>query len=550
MTVKDLYKVMKTVKNGDDIVLMRGEYHVWSDECEVKTGYYFSNTATKEENPLGLHPIAIFLKDKKDVCIDGNGCKITVHGIITPFLFDGCENLVLKNMTIDYARPTMSEFTILEKSNEGVYKISIAEDSLFDVVGSHILWHGERGNNGKYLWSLDYRDYMSLSMYKNPHTEFVHIMGRDEKCKFPCVPEFSRITDLGGGVLQVELKNKDSFFPVGCTVQTRNTVRDNLGGAFVKCKNVVLEGVTINAMHGFGILSQLCDTVTFRDLNVTPTMGRTAACNADFFHFSNCCGKITVENCVCSYGHDDFINIHGTHLKISDYSNGVLKVCFVELHSRGFCPFKVGDEINFINKTTLLPYGLATVKKITVLNDLEFLLEITETCVIPQKGDCIENASMTPEVLIRGNKFGPSMGRGVLCTTRKKTVIEDNVFYKTGGNVLCVEDDCNFWFESGYTTDVRFKNNTVYACGYGCFGEQCVPVISINPQVSSDKEGVYVHKKIIVENNEFYAMNEESYVAEVKNTKQFYFINNISDKEFKIVSKQVENLHIQPCKKR
>lgn len=544
MTVKDLYKATQAVKNGDNVVLTCGEYHVWSDECEIKDGYHLSNTASKQENPLGSHPVAIFLKDKKDVCIDGNGCKITVHGIITPFLFDGCENLVLKNMTIDYARPTMSEFTILEKTGDGVYKILIANDSLFDVVGSRILWHGERGKNGKYLWSLDYRDYMSISMYKNPHTEFVRIMGRDEGCKFPCVPEFSCITNLGKGMLQITLKNKEDFFPVGCTVQTRNTVRDNLGGAFVNCKNVTLEGVEINAMHGFGILAQLCDTVTFRNLKVTPSNGRTVASNADFFHFSNCCGKITVENCVCSYGHDDFINVHGTHLRILDYSNCLLKVSFVELHSRGFCPFKIGDEINFINKTTLLSYGGTTVTKVTMLNDLEFLLEVTEPCVMPQKGDCIENATMTPEVLIKGNKFGPSMGRGVLCTTRKKIVIEDNLFYKTGGNVLCIEDDCNFWFESGYTADVCFKNNKVCACGYGCFGEQGVPVISVNPQVLADKNDVYVHEKIVVENNEFFQMADESYIVEVKNTKQFCFINNTSDKEFKIESKQVENLQV------
>ena len=48
-------------------------------------------------------------------------------------------------------------------------------------------------------------------------------------------------------------------------------------------------------------------------------------------------------------------------------------------------------------------------------------------------GDCVENASAEPEIVIRGNHFGPSMGRGILCTSRGRTVIEDNVFYRTGG---------------------------------------------------------------------------------------------------------------------
>lgn len=546
MTGKDLETVLLSVRDNSSVLLEKGEYHVWSDDCKVVEGYHFSNTASEEENARGSHPVAIFLKDKKNVCIDGNGCKIIIHGIMTPLLFDACENLVVKNMTVDYARPTMSEFTVLKKADDG-YIVAIAKDSLFDVAGSRIVWHGEKGRDGKYLWELDYRDYMSISMYKDPKIEQVRIMGRDANCKFPCVPEFSSVVDLGGGLLKVTLKDEKAFFPVGCTVQTRNTVREDIGGAFVNCKNVSFEEVTIRAMHGFGLLAQLCDTVTFRGINVTPSAGRTVACNADFFHFSNCCGTITVENCICSDGHDDFINVHGTHLRIEKAEGDTLKVCFAEPHSYGFCLFKRGDRIDFINRSSLLPYGSVTVKTVTMLSEYEFLLTV-EGENNAREGDYVENATMTPEVFINNNKFGPSMGRGILCTTRKKTVVKNNVFYKTGGNVLCIEDDCNFWFESGYVADVAFIDNRIVACGYGSLGEESEPVISVNPQVIAQDEPVYVHKKIAVERNVFSDLPKNSHVAKIKNTEKFIFSKNTYDGIFEIRSKWVKEMEIEPNK--
>ena len=534
-----LRAIMENVKDGKTVALDKKEYHVWSDDCLTVTGYNFSNTASIEENPLGTRPVAIYLKNKKNVCIDGQGAKIIIHGIMTPILIDSCENVVLKNFIVDYARPTMSEFTIVEKLDDG-YIISVAKDSLFDIVGNRIVWHGEKGKDGKYLWTLDYRDYMNISMYKDGN-EWVRMMGHDPQCKFPCVPEFSEITVLKDNLLKVKLKDENAFFPVGSVVQTRNTVRDQVGGAFVNSKDVTCENLTIRAMHGLGLIAQVCENVTFRSVEITPADGRTIASNADFFHLSNCGGKVTIENCVCSDGHDDFVNVHGTHLRIVETFDNGLIARFIELHSRGFCPYRAGDRVDFINSSTLIPCGGATIKNVEQLSDLEFRLTFFES-INARVGDAVENATLTPSVVIKNNKFGPSTGRGILCTTRKSVLIENNLFYKTGGNVLCIEDDCNFWFESGYTTDVKFINNRIIGCGYGSLGVGSVPIISVNPQVLKDEDGIYVHKNIVIENNYFSDLPDGAYVVEVKNTERFVFKNNITDKPMEFRSKCVKEL--------
>lgn len=530
-------------KDGQTVTLEKNkEYHVEQDDCFCLKGYHFSNTASIEENPQGLRPVALFLKGKKNVCIDGNGAKLIIHGIMTPFLFDECENITLENLTIDYARPTMSEFTILKQTAPAEYLIKIADFSLFDIKNNRIIWHGEKNKNGDYYWQIDYRDDMTIAMRYDPNTEYVQMMGANGDNRFPSIPEFEKIDDLGDGLLKVKLKDPNAFFPVGCTVQTRNTVRDQIGGAFVNCKNVVCKGLTIRAMHGLGLLAQLCENVTFDGLNITPAKGRTVASNADFFQASNCKGEVVIKNCVCSFGHDDFVNVHGTHLKVLEKNaeNNRIKVTFVELHSRGFCPFKAGDEIDFINRLTLLPYGSAVIKNVTQISDLEFLLSLDRLPEV-NVGDVIENATNTPALTVENNKFGPSTGRGVLCTTRKKIVIKNNVFYKTGGNALCVEDDCNFWFESGYVTDLTFENNKIIDCAYGSLGKGGAPVISVNPQVIKKDESIYVHKNITIKNNEFLRLPEESYRIEVKNTLNLAVENNSSDKPVKVLTESVKN---------
>ena len=42
------------------------------------------------------------------------GAEILIHGKMTPILMDRCENITVKNLVIDYAAPTMTEFTVTE----------------------------------------------------------------------------------------------------------------------------------------------------------------------------------------------------------------------------------------------------------------------------------------------------------------------------------------------------------------------------------------------------------------------------------------------------
>ena len=117
-----------------------------------------------------------------------------------------------------------------------------------------------------------------------------------------------------------------------------------------------------------------------------------------------------------------------------------------------------------------------------------------------------------------------------MCTTRKDVLIKDNIFYKLGGSVLCIEDDCNFWYESGFIGNLTFQKNTVIDCGYG-FAETNQPVIWCRPQILDFNKKVYPHKKLIIKENYFLHLPKKSYSIGVYHVNEFVFANNYADED-------------------
>lgn len=488
-----LKKLFENAVNGGTITLEKKVYHIYPKDAFHLSGFYCSNTATEEENPNGERISILYLENKKNITIDGNGASIIIHGIMTPILLRNCENICLKNLVIDYDRPTMSEFIVKERNGENAL-FDIDEQFPFEIKENQLIWKGEG-------WSHAYKGEGILSMYYQPNTEYCRFLKRDEGDRFPSVPTIEKAEVMTDGTIAVTFKNKDAFLPQGCIVQTRDVARKQLGGFFERCKNLVLENLRIKAMHGFGLLFQFCKNTTLNGLDCTPAQGRTIACNADFFHFSGCNGFIKVENCKAAGAHDDFVNVHGTYLEVVKKESDGVVVRFMNPNTWGFQAFSKKDKVSFSNKKTMLPHYQTEVLGYERLGNKEIYLQLKDFQADSiQVGDVVDNLSAYPELYVERNTFGPSMGRGVLCTTRKKTVIKDNVFYKLGGTVLLLAGDCNFWFESGRCGEVIFENNVLEACGYGV-DEHAIPLFYVDPVVLEKTPNCYYHHKLVIKNN-------------------------------------------------
>ena len=495
--MNELSMLFSDINDGEKISLSRKTYHVRQDDSFIEKGYFCSNTAKRHENPDGIRYSAVFMKDRKNITIDGNGAVIMIHGKMTPLLFDRCENITVKNLTIDYACPTMTEFTVISNDN-GKITIRINEECLFRTEGNDIIWHGETGKDGKPYWENHHTVQGRYFKVYNPETEKCHDFNRNDLA-------FDSLTQIDEHTLTGTLKNREANLPTGSIVQTRSIVRDQVGSLFNRCKNLEFLNLRVKFMHGLGMVSQFCENVRFADCDFTPAEGRTIASTADFFQFSGCRGKLIIENCKARGAQDDYVNVHGTHLRIIDKNEDEksITVRFMHPETWGFQAFEKGDSLEFIKWDTLIPYAETVVTDYEKLNDTDIKLWLDRDLPeITIDKDVVENASWTPSLHVTGCDFGPTSGRGILCTTRKDVVIENNRFRKLWGPALLIEDDCNFWYESGYTENIIFRNNIVDSCSYASMYETA-PVIRVTPKVMDENSQQFVHGKLTIENNTF-----------------------------------------------
>ena len=495
--MNELSELFASVRDGETVTLEAGgTYHVREEDCYRLTGYYCSNTCLHDENPDGRRSAAVFLKGKRGVTIEGNGAAILIHGKITPFVFDSCENITVKDLSVDYACPTMAEFTVLA-SGDGRCVLRVSRDTLFRVEGNRIYWRGENGPGGTPYWEHAADGPKQFVTIYDPSTE-------KSRLTSPAVLAFSSV-EADGRDLTVSTDNCGEFVP-GTVFQSRNIVRDQTGGMFQRCRDLRFEGLRIKFMHGLGMVSQFCENVSYINCDLTPGEGRTIASTADFFHFSGCRGLVEIIGCRARGAHDDFANVHGTHLRVTETGTDgrSLTVRFMHGESWGFQAFEKGDSVEFIRWDTLIPYAEAKVTSYERLSDTDIRLTLDRR--IPEGvetgKDVLENASWTPDVHISGCDIGPIAARGILCTTRGRVLIENNRFRRLKFPALLVEDDCNFWFESGYTKHIVFRNNEVSGCSYdGAYAGH--PALRYSPQVMDKNSREYVHGRLTVENCRF-----------------------------------------------
>ena len=527
--MNELSEIFLKVNDNETIILEKDKvYDVRQDDSFLLHNYYCSNTAKKNENPDGTRYTAVYLKNKNNITIDGNGAVVLVHGKMTPLLFDHCENITVKNLTIDYACPTMSEFKVLSSEN-GVCEIKINDDCLYNIRGNELVWIGENDKDGKPYWEDSYHGNKRHIKVFDEETYETRDFRRADL-------NFTKIEELKNNTLRVHFKNPQITFKAGTTIQTRNIIRDQVGSFFERCKNLRFENLRMKFMHGLGMVSQFCENVSFVNCDFTPAEHRTVASTADFFQFSGCRGQLEIKNCKAYGAHDDYINVHGTHLRIikANKREKSIVVRFMHAESWGFQAFEIGDELDFIKWDTLKSYYNVKVLSFTRLNDTDIKLFLDRELPKLKKGkDVVENASWTPDLLVQNCSFSQTAGRGILATTRGNVVIENNKFFKLWGPALLIEDDCNFWFESGYTKEIIFRNNVIDACDFGPTYDGA-PTIRYTPTVMDEKSKEFVHGKLTLTDNVFKNCYGNTHKIHLEYLENAEIKNNVFDKNFEV----------------
>lgn len=485
------------------LMLPPGRIDVWPDSAD-KRELYISNT-TENDARSKVKNIALLLERCNNITIEGRETLIILHGKMLSFALLECNNIKIRHLAFDYERPTMGEITIEAVSKNRIETV-FHPDSRFSVDSGKLSLYGEG-------WKV--HDYHTILF--DPVNDRLHYSSLQ-----PLLKATARQTGPHRVVFEGDFEKV--AYKAGDVLTVRDPYRDNCGGFIAQSRNIELYDVKMHYMHGLGIVSQFSENITLRKVVVAPRpeSGRIIAAFADCFHFSGCRGKVIIDSCHTSGAHDDPVNVHGTHLQITGIDNsGKITVRFMHHQTYGFPAFFPGDSIAFIEPQTLLPKGAAIVKSAVLMNKREMELELNLPAPAYLKaGLCIENLTWTPEVQITNSRFERTNTRGILVTTRRKVLIENNVFYHTGMYPILIADDASSWFESGAVQDVTIRNNLFEGCGYNSGSG----AIDIAPENHERVAGRYVHHNIRITGNTFKTLDGKALSA--KSVDGLQFTNN------------------------
>lgn len=434
-----------------------GKYDFYPDGA-FKTQLHISNT---NDVPYGLKAIALMVDSSKFVNITGTGALINLRGKMIETYINKSNNIKLNGLSYDYQRPTVSEFKVTQLA-ANYADVQVNKGDEFAVKDSTLTWIGE---GWRYQPDSYWQQY-------NPATR--------ELERLEIGQEQLRYVNTGANQLRIYFKQNPGY-QKGFVYQNRDVTRDCAGVFIQKSKNIGLDHIRIYFMHGMGVVSQFSQNLRFTHVSVKARSGRTCAAWADILHFSGCSGKIEVANSYLSAANDDAINIHGTFLKITErLSSTEVKVKFMHDQTYGFDAFSAGDSVGMVNPASLLTYQNNKLLSVQKLNNKEFLLKLSKALPAEmQTGDVVENVTATPQVWIHRDTIEKIPTRGILLTTLRKTIIENNVFNRTHNSAIWINDDASGWYESGAVKDVTIRNNLFFECGgpvIGTLPETKIPV--------------------------------------------------------------------------
>ncbi len=464
------------------ILLEPGDYHISRSHASHHL-YHISNTASARENPDQTKHIGLWMRGMENVTLDGNGAWIITHGEMTPIVIDSCSGIRLENLTLTAADPSVPEMKIVAVDGESL-TAAITPPSLFDIADGDFRWTGEGWQFGEGDGSATRPE---LAQVFDPQTNVTL------RCPSPLKGRkyAERVAD---DTVRFFFDHAPKVHP-GEIYQMRHGIRNEACALICNSRDICLANIEFNFLGNFGLVGQISENITYDNIRCRPRpgSGRTDAGFADFVQMSGCRGKIRILNSHFEGAHDDPINIHGTHLKVVGQEDDKLRVRFMHDQTYGFQPFFPGDEVEITDCHSLCTLMPARVQAVRQLDDYTFELSLDRQLPPLPADAVVENVTWTPEVEIRNNYFSRVPTRGILITTRRPSVIEDNTFFRIPMPAILVADDARSWYESGPVRDLTIRRNLFIECGS--------PAIAVWPEY--DRFIRPVHSNIRIEANRF-----------------------------------------------
>lgn len=466
--------------NADRLVLPGGELRIRPD-LAVEKYQFISN------NDEGLKRIAFDLVGMHDFTIEGADTKLLFTGFISPFNLEGCRNVTIRNLSIDFTRTFHSEGTVRAAGN-GWLELEFPKEYRCDLTDGCLRFLDDEGRVYPYSSLLEFDAQKREPAF---HVD-------DYWLPAHTIPAERRPDG------RIRIFRSDLKASVGNTMVFGAARRLNPGFTLSDSQGIEILDVKIHHCGGMGVIAQRSRDIGIERMEVVPAPGkdRMISITADATHFANCGGQIRLIDCIFENQKDDASNIHGLYMPVDTIiGQEQLRVRWGHSGQYGVDFLVPGMTVEIVDNRTLETYARRTVAQVNRLNKM--YTEITFTEPLPEKtgpGHLIAADEPGPDVLISGCRMAGNRARGLLIGSRGKVVIENNYFHIAGASIL-FEGDGNFWFEQSGVRDVTIRNNIFENGNYGSlgWGSACIAVGTGIPQ----RQGCRYHRNIRVEGNLF-----------------------------------------------
>lgn len=485
-------RALESVDEGKPTVLVfnRGVYHFYPEQSSKRT-YFESNTT--DVNPRNC---ALLFENHKNLIVDGKGSTLIFHGQMQPFTFDGCANITLKNINIDWKQPLIAQAQVMAVSDKSIRLSIDVKQFPFRTEDGKIFFGTTKENQKPWYGAMEFdRD----GHFVVPQTGDWGCLGRDWN-KYVAENILPGIVDLN-----YPFQRKPA---VGNYLVMRFAERIHSGIFIRNSKNVTIENVNLYHATGLGALAQYSENITFNGYRAIPNKAKSRYFGGgdDGIQISNCKGLITINNCEFAGLMDDPINVHGTSIMVTEIvASNQLKCKFMHHQSIGMTWGYAGDKISFIENSSMQTLGTGVINKLKEIDNENFIVILEKP--VPEGfevGDAIENLTWCPDVLVTNSLFKSCRARGLLVSTPGKVVIENNIFESSGSAIL-ICGDANAWFESGAVTDVLIRKNVFTEFCNSSSYQFCEGIISVYPEIPKlNENSPRYHRNIRIEGNEFH----------------------------------------------
>ena len=416
------------------LVFPKGRYDIWPDDKLGNTG-------------LDIYKF-------KDFTIEGKHADLVFHGTMTVARIDSCSNVRVEGFTIDWDRPFTSQCVVADADRD---HLDVEIDSVqypYVIENGKIFFTGEG-------WKLPVLDSYN-NMYDCKRKEIVYNTWDN-----PLGNVFGqRAERLADG--KVRFHDRLPLLPEKGTYVSLFHVRYYREGFFVgNSRDITLRNITLYHTLSCGVYGVRTENITLDGFSCTVNdkKDRCFSTIADASHFTNCRGTILVENCNHTGQGDDFINVHGRNVEILD----IIDDHTVSVGNQGYV-FLPPDSVWLVSRETAQRGEVRKVASCRAVSDEKkadtgFIISFTEPLPASlHKGDILENKSWNASFVMRNCKvLKRNRARGILVTTPKDVIIENNYFH-TAGTAVLIEGDTDYWFESGANTNVQIRNNVFDNC--------------------------------------------------------------------------------------